>query len=371
MRNVVYGIICVILLLVVTLFTLEGVASVYQWRHKHTSVLYGAWHRLKPANAAFPGVVTDERQLTSLIPKMIDAGVALGNAPFPELKTDKASIVVDDNGCRVLKPDMHKTALQIRSGLYEPLDPISAYYDRDTPLPAELDAFFKSYGFGFHNMTTNANGERLTVPTVERPRKVLIAGDSMAFGAMLDDSRTLASSLQLADDARQYISVGVPGATPAEILCNLERGGARYRGQVDELIYFYSEGDLNQKKIADTPEQIMARVKAFAGDQSASKVTVIYAPYIYNVVPQFTRYVGYRGEEFPNLAEPKKRLRGLVDAAGFRWIDIGEMALADSARYGTQFATLALFADHAHLSPYGMERLVAHYRANDVALAPQ
>ena len=86
-------------------------------------------------------------------------------------------------------------------------------------------------------------------------------------------------------------------------------------------------------------------------------MTVVYAPYIFNVVPELTRVPGERGERFKDHADEKARLVTLVRDAGFAWVDFGELAWAEADARGTPFGALALYADVVHHSPLGVERL--------------
>jgi lysophospholipase L1-like esterase len=118
------------------------------------------------------------------------------------------------------------------------------------------------------------------------------------------------------------------------------------------LIYVYCENDFEPETYG-TPESVVSWLKNFVKTQGIGKVTVVYAPYIYNVAPQYTRFRGYSGEHHPTYSRERAALAALVGEAGFRYIDISDLALAEAARAKTQFAALSLFSDHVHLSPYG------------------
>ena len=79
---------------------------------------------------------------------------------------------------------------------------------------------------------------------------------------------------------------------------------------------------------------------------------------MYSLVPQFTRYRGYASDLLPNRLEIKDRLRKIVAGAGFGWLDIGEVALANSKTQGSEFSVLNNFADDRNLSLEGMNKLV-------------
>jgi hypothetical protein len=329
-----------------------------------------AYYNYNQEKAQFPGVITDEDQIGRLVPKMIEANISLANAPYPATQTQEARLTTQNRECESPKANLDKTSLFLRSTLFEPLDPIVAYHDRAARLSPELALFFQDYGYGGHGLTTNAVGERTTVPTIERPRKIVVAGGSVAFGALLDDANTLASRLQAADSDRQYINLGIPEDSPENVICTLAAAIPRYRGQVDELIYVYSEADLDPAKKYGTPEEVIAQLKTLVQAESIAKVTVIYSPTIYNVAPQLTRIKGNASERVPNRDGEKDRLRKIVAGAEFGWLDIGEIAIGTSKPDETPFSVLTNFADDRNLSLEGMTRLVETFRPPKAEVLP-
>ncbi|MGE0006881.1 MAG: hypothetical protein AB7S92_14975 [Parvibaculaceae bacterium] len=306
----------------------------------------------------FTGVISDDEQIAPLIPKMVDAGIGLSGPSYAQTQTERARLTVENRECISPKANLDKTLVLLRSTLSEPLDPIVASYDRTAQLSPELKLFFQEYGYGVHNLTTNALAERVTVPQVEQPRKVVVAGGSAAFGLLLGDANSLASRLQKRDSSRQYITLAVPEGSAEQVICNLTKAVSRYRGEVDELIYFYSEADLDSGERLGTPEEAIGALKNLAQNEAIGKVTVFYSPLIYSLAPQYTRYRGYASDLLPNRREVKERLRKIVAGAGFGWLDIGEVALAASKAQGSEFSVLNNFADDRNLSREGMDRLV-------------
>jgi hypothetical protein len=211
--------------------------------------------------------------------------------------------------------------------------------------------------------TTNQYGERLTLPAVESEQIILIAGDSVANGVMLDDSETVASQLQAIDPAHQYVNLGISGATSADIQCALEKAATRYAGRVRELIYVFCENDFIESNAYGTPEELVDWLVEFKNRVGIDRVVLQYAPYIYNIVPQVTRVNGNPRRNFPTFRDEKRRLLRAAREAGFGIIDYVEIAKAEEEAVGSQFASLALFVDHAHLSRVGTQRLLPHYAA--------
>jgi lysophospholipase L1-like esterase len=382
MRQALPNILAVVALCVVTILIIEGINAVARWGHLDGSITYHAYKLIdqvvprnkrvakdasQPQGPPFTRLL-ERREIDDLIPKLKAAAVGLGNSDYSELISDPAAINTQEGGCHVQKPNVRKTMTYLRSNLFNPLDPMTIFYDSDRNLDPEIRKLIDTYGLRLVAHTTNEQGERITVPAVASDRKVIIAGDSVANGEMIDDSETIASQLQALDPTRQYINLGISGAKAADIICALNKAAQSYKGQMEELIYVYCENDFKPPRRSPrrygTPEEVIAWLKDFVKAQGIAKVTVIYAPYIYNVVPQFTRFRDYRGDHARTHSRERAALTELVGEAGFRYIDISDVALAEADRAKTQFAALSVFSDHVHLSPYGIARLVERLRAD-------
>lgn len=385
MMKVTLGALAVVAVCVVTLLTCEGIYAIARWSEFDGSVTYKTYELIRESgrppdegrNFADEGPpftrLLQRNEIEPLLPKLRRAGVALGNSPYKkELKTVQAAINMnDDSDCLVQKPNINKNITFLRSNLFEPFDPLTIFYDSRINLDPEIRKIVETYGLRLVRLTTNEHGERTTVPVVTSHRKVIIAGDSVANGATSDDSETIASQLQALDLERQYINLGISGARPSDIVCALKRSAQRYPGQIDELIYVYCENDFGWRRPYGNPDEVIVWLKDFAKVQGIAKVTVVYAPYIYNVVPHYTRFRRYKGENHRNHEDERAALAELVREAGFRYIDITDLALAEVQRAKTQFAALSVFSDHVHLSPYGTARLVERLRRDSSALFGQ
>lgn len=380
MNKKILGVVAVAAVCVATLLIGEGINAVARWSTLDGSLSFHTYRLIKKALSKKVVTVNSgdhdgplftkllkRDEIDALIPKLKAAGAGLGNSPYRELIREVAAVNTREEGCSVQKPNLHKTTTHLRSNLFNPLDPLLIFYDSDPNLDSEIRKLIDTYGVRVTTLTTNEQGERTTLPAVASDRKVIIAGDSVAHGATIDDSETISSQLQALDATRQYINLGINGADAPDIICALDKAASRYRGQIEELIYVYCENDFQPEKPYGTPEAVVTWLKDFAKTQGIGKVTVVYAPYIYNVVPQFTRFRSYRGEHFMTNSRNRAALASLVGEARFRYIDISDVALAEAARAKTQFAALSIFTDHVHLSPYGTIRLVEKLRANAIA----
>lgn len=302
-------------------------------------------------------IIRYEREFKSLLQDFKEDGVGLGNTPYEVLRTEKAAINYDEDGCLRQKPNLGKTSVYLRTTLFDPFNPPNAFYDADEALTTGVSEFFKKYGMRQISHHTNQFGERLTLPEVFRVRKVLVAGDSVANGAGVSNDETIASQLQQMDDSLQYINIGVGGANGSDIICNLMRAGERYNGDIEKLIFVYCENDFKVDKPFGQPEEVVDWLQSFAREQRIAEVVIVFAPYIYNVFPEVTRINGIRGWDHNDFSVEKERLKTLTDESGFRWVDIGNLGREELERGKSIFAGLSLYVDNVHLSPRGAKLL--------------
>lgn len=356
---------------VIALLVIEGAASIAAWGGMHRSlasrVCARLWRRQNAMAVELPGFPAATRvEIETLIPAMVDAGVGMGNVPFVELVTDRAAInETDADGCLAPKPGIDKITTSIRSGDFDRFDPPSLFYDRAAAVPPDLRTFIDRYAVREVRFTSNEVGERTTIPTVVAARTVLVAGDSVAVGSMIDDSETIASQLQRGRSDVQFVNLGVNGAAAEDIVRRLTKAAQRYRGRISGLIYVYCENDFEPGRPYGTPEEVVGWLAGFADEHDVPQVTVVFAPYIYNIVPSITRFAGSRGASHATYGREAARLKSAAVAAGFRHLDVADIARAEARRRGTDFAALSLFVDHVHLSDHGGALLVEALTAHD------
>jgi lysophospholipase L1-like esterase len=366
MRTRVVPVVVVAVVCVIVLLTGEGLFAIVRWDHSDRSILYKTFAlfgrdaqaemELRPAGTHLAG----RAEFAAAMPAFHASKVGLGNTDYGRMNADTVNYRLE-NGCRSMKADIRKVMSSIHSVVFEPFDPPMLFVN-EVAFTGAVAEFVKTYGEPPFRFSTNAQSERVTLPLVEADRKVLIAGDSVAAGVGIDDANTMSSQLQQRDATRQYINLGIGGAEAKEIVCGLLRAIERYRGSVDELIYVYCANDLNPELPYGTPEETMDWLMSFVAEESIPKVTVVYAPFIYDVMPQLTRFRGYKGERYSPHYVVGRILKERAKAAGFRFLNISDLAAAERATYGTQFASFMLFVDEVHLSPYGTRRLVEKLR---------
>ena len=343
-------------------FVGEGIYSLYQWERSHRSLAYHMAELVDGFGQQTPQpyyrpVLTDVNEVENLLDEMKANNVGLGHSPYKLLVTAEVSVRKYPDDCGPLSVlNVRKFVSSLRTPLFEPFNPISIFYDRDRPLSDPVQRFVDDYAVHLTNYSTDELGNRMTVPVVDAPDIVFIAGDSIANGVGVHDRETLDSTLQQREPQRRYINLGIGGAEAAEIRCALERAAEHYSKQVRELIYIYCENDFDEEERMGTPEAVIDWLAEFVRDEDIERTTVVYAPYIFNTMPELTRFPGSR-EHFDDNADSKARLITLVKDAGFHWVDFGDLVLAEVVARGTPFAGLSLYLDVVHHSPLGIQRL--------------
>jgi hypothetical protein len=362
--------VAVVLWLGLTYVVLEGAYSLLGGREMRTSLTYSIYENwfIPPKDLsadpfdASSRTIQDSLQLTSQFEDFKAHGVALGNSPFDELKSARVYINAEEDGCKVQKPNIRKTVSYLRSNLFNPFDQLTYFHDADEPLSPALQEFFSRFQFRQVSHSSNEYGERLTLPVVESDAKVLIAGDSVANGVMLDDDETLASQLQASDHDHQYVNLGISGAKTADIFCALEKAAERYSGEIRALIYVFCENDFLDGDRSRPADGVIDGIAAYQRRENIETIILVYSPYIYNVVPEVTRVRGHSHSDFPTHGAEKRRLLTLAREAGFAVVDYFDLATEEQETVASQFAPLALYVDHAHHSRYGVSRLVLALR---------
>lgn len=346
---------------VLALLLVEGAASLWRFQTPWPSLTATWIARLRglAGGAAAEGpwlqpILSDPSGLKAMVPALERDGVGLGNAPSVFQKHAQGMALNEErDGCLRQRPNLDKVTGYLRAGLWDPLRPVTAFYDADAQLGPDVRDFLERYAVRRVRLRTDAHGERRTLPAVDAVDVVLVAGDSVAQGALLADAETLASQLQLRDRSRRYVNIGVAGAHAADVACNLDEALARHHPRVRELVYVYCENDLDPREPLGEPDGMVAWMRDRFAREPIDAVTVIYAPFIYNVVPDLTRFRGYRGWKQDSHAPQRERLAALAEEAGFRWVDAGALALSLAGREGARMAALAFFQDEVHWSPRG------------------
>lgn len=370
-----------------TYLVAEGIYSLALWDEMDGSLTYKTYERVAgasdlygPSAASAEGPPADlpifrhlatRAMVEAFLPQFAKAGIAMGDVPRELHQENLERVAVTSEspeGCRIAKPNLHKTTIQLRSNEFKLLSPPTLFFDDDATLSDDVKAFLADYGLRNSALHTNEFGERVTVPAVNAASKVLVAGDSIAFGLNIGDNDTLASQLQSQDSTKQYVTVGVPGGSAADVICGLESASQRYHGQIDGLIYVYSPTDFSRKDKYGEPDEFLKWLKHFVERENVREVTLVMGSNLYTIEPHLIRLFKPQKEWYREA----RALREGALGAGYKFVGVTDLALEEANKRKTDLAPWAMFMDgYGHLSPYGGSMVVdriRHPQAEDEVL---
>src|SRR5262245_46253956 len=62
----------------------------------------------------FPGVISDEKQIKPIVPKMIEAGIGLSGPAYAQTQTERGRLTVENRECISPKANLDKTLVFLR-----------------------------------------------------------------------------------------------------------------------------------------------------------------------------------------------------------------------------------------------------------------
>ncbi len=233
------------------------------------------------------------------------------------------------------------------------LDPPVVSYDIGSTLPENLKAWLKASTALSYDYTTDDSGRRVTLPSVSANEKVVIVGDSVAFGVGVNDSETMASQLQARlGKSRQVVNLGVGGYTAEQAYLTAMQSPDAKKGNI--LVYIACQNDFFQEKINFNIASMVEWMKKFAGLKQSGhyrEVMIVLESYQEFSFHHFLKR--WPDEAVQTMAKGFAVFDTLPAQFGFIGMNWNEMLKAFNVERKSLFASFALYADHAHLSPEG------------------
>lgn len=311
-----------------------------------------------PAPEEFLSIVTTEEEVRALYPRFLEDKIGFGNTPFSELRNDGTeSIFTDAEGHVHNKPNHHYKVAFVRSALFDAWDPM-LYKDNhpDEEKSSKTIAFKNLHTLAEKSSSTDAHGDRHTVPESHAESIVLIVGDSVAYGAALNNDETLASRLQVKYPAFRLINAGVPGSGTRDNMERLRSQLKAHTGKVKAVIYVHCENDMEGY---GTPEHIAGDLNTILEDNKIAGRYFVYSQFIFRVMPDVLRDKNYDDLDIRKHWAQKKEIVGLLAKSGITLIDGWKLVDDYRVEQGTPFAGFALYVDKCHYSALGVQRLAA------------
>lgn len=310
-----------------------------------------------PPSAEFDRYVRSEKEIQDLFPAFKADAIAFGNSPFNELvQPETESIVRDKDGVLVNVPNHTYKVAFGRFRIGERWDPI--LFKDNHPEKANSEAtesFVKTRLFNTTSASHDADGHRVTLPASNAPDIVLVMGDSVAYGAAVNDADTLPSQLQALHPGFRFVNAGVGGSGTADNLQRLDIELKRYGPQIKSVIYVFCENDWNADS---TPEEPVIGLHERLEKAGIKDRVFIFTQYVERAMPDIVREA--KDSQVLHFMDLKKRTLDLLKERQFKVVD--SSLLVDDFRQteASVFAGMALYVDHCHFSPQGLKLLAKH-----------
>ena len=310
-----------------------------------------------PPSPELSRFVASEKEVRDLYPAFKKDAIAFGNSPFIELiHPDTESIIRDKDG---LLGNLPNHTYQVAFGRYricDAWDPI-LYKDNhpEKPNSPETEAFVKARLFNATSASHDAHGHRNTVPASTAQDIVLVIGDSVAYGAAVNDADTLPSQLQLLHPNVRFINAGVGGSGTPDNLRRLSLELKRYGAQVKSVVYVFCENDWNDD---DTPEKLCAGLKEALDGAGIQDRVFIYTEYLERIMPDLVRST--KESDLRRFWQMKSRTLDMLKQQPITVVEWSKLLDAHRQEAGSVFSGMSLYVDHCHLSPLGLKILAAN-----------
>lgn len=259
-----------------------------------------------------------------------------------------------------LRPNRDISAYMLKTIAPLNFDPPVVHIKKDSKLSPDLANYIKKESRLKYSYTTDKNGFRTTVPSVTSDEKILIIGDSVAFGVGVADRYTIASWLQeRLGDRFEVINAGV-GDYDGRRAFRLakELGGS---GRYSSLIYVACQNDFmwssSYSDWAQEARDLLTCLKEISGNFNDNVVVFLHT-YMEYCLRDIFREKGWQRDWIEKTDLLREKLPTICNELGLKYCDWTEIVGDFEKENKSIFSGFALYADHCHLSPLG-NRLAA------------
>ncbi|HTY44587.1 MAG TPA: SGNH/GDSL hydrolase family protein [Patescibacteria group bacterium] len=248
----------------------------------------------------------------------------------------------------VLRPSVRINGYMLRSqtslNFWTPV----LYLNAVSQLSDKLTRYLQEQARLKFSMSTDENGFRKTLPLVEAQKKILIVGDSVAFGLGVNDEDTVASRLQrLVGNSYRIVNAAVGGYDGAQAGKMAQKLSAA--DDFSCLIYVAYQNDFEP---AGGVTGVLGRIAAVS-ERFKKNVIVCFQSSLMHCEPDmFLDFVARN-----KVNHLQQEVRTMSGSLGFSYCDWTDITDAFQAGQKSLFVRFSLYNDHCHLSPQGNELL--------------
>jgi lysophospholipase L1-like esterase len=258
-----------------------------------------------------------------------------------------------------LRPSVHLDVTVLNATGSLNLDPPLLHVPSNVSLSERTKKYIGDNSIIAVSYSTDGDGRRMTIPPVIAAKRILIVGDSVAFGVGVDDGDTAASQLQkILGIEVQVINAGVGGYDGeqafrmAEVLSRTQKYSA--------LIYIACQNDFMAHKSKDWNQVAKATLEHFKiiAERFDNRVIVFLETYLEYNVRDVLLTQGWEDSRINQTKRLRAYLPEYARSIGFLYADWSDLVNDYRRSLKSVFAPFALYVDHSHLSPMG-NRLMA------------
>lgn len=258
----------------------------------------------------------------------------------------------------VLRPGVEIEASVLRARNPYNWDPPVLALASGTGLTPTAEAWLRESSRLSYRYRTGPDRRRVTVPQVDAPRAILVAGDSVAFGVGVDDEWTVASLLQTElGSAVRVVNAGVGGYTGGQVLAVVER--LAEEREFEALVYLSSQNDFMEDPARAYPE-VAGEVLAGMGrlrERFSGRVIALIVSFLHHPMSDVLLAEGWSRDELRRSRELYDALPALAARHGVEYLDWLALVREETRTTGSTLAPFALYFDHGHLSRRGSRRV--------------
>jgi lysophospholipase L1-like esterase len=298
--------------------------------------------------------IQDEQEIKLLYDDFKKSNVAFGNSPFNELLTDNVrSIAEDKEGVMVNLPNKVIHFYFTRSRILETWDPLSLIKVGNEEISPSVKSFIDNYCFYEKTMHIDDNGDRVTLPHSDAKKTILVIGDSVAYGAALNDNETLASQLQEKYASVKFINASVPGSGANQNRLRLKRKLDLLKSDVIGVIYVHCTNDYASE---EPPEKIVNEVVNIIKEHNVPYLSFVYQQYAYDTMPDMIREKSK--EKLMEASNLKQRFFKSAQSLGCDTVDFSDIVFRYRDQVGNPLSGFSLYVDYCHISELGFKLIV-------------
>ncbi len=229
-------------------------------------------------------------------------------------------------------------------------------------LSEELKEYLLNQTRTKYSISTTQDGFRTTLPKINSSRKILLIGDSVAFGVGNDDENTIASFIQKSIGPRAtIINAGVGGYNYEQIINKAKLECKRKRHNYSGLIYFMNQNDYLKTEEIKVAFEMLESIQ----NEFDNNIFVFFSTYMTHEISDLINPNYTNNKEFKFVNKQKELISKYCNNLGYKYADLSSIVPKHMLNENSIFSRFALFTDLSHFSPRGnkliADRIIADY----------